>query len=71
MADIAAVGGVTSFRRRGDQDLLCAFNLSVAAEDFALPAGNWQTVGADLGSVASAGGRVTLGPWALCLALRV
>jgi alpha-glucosidase len=68
MDDIAAAGGVTSFRRRGDEDLFCAFNLSEATEEIALPEGQWTAIGTDLGAQAPAGRRVTLGPWGLCLA---
>jgi alpha-glucosidase len=71
MEDIAAVGGVTSFRRRGDEDLFCAFNLSERAEEIALPQGQWTAIGTDLGAQAPEAGRVTLGPWGVCLAKRV
>ena len=71
MEDIAAVGGVTSFRRRGDEDLFCAFNLSERAEEIALPPGNWTAIGTDLGGQAPVDGRVTLPPWGVCLAKRV
>jgi alpha-glucosidase len=67
MEDIAAVGGVTNFRRRGDEDLFCAFNLSEGVEEIALPPGPWTTIGAELGAVEPVGGRVRLGPWDVCL----
>jgi alpha-glucosidase len=70
MDDIAAVGGVTSFRRRGDEDLFCAFNLGDSPAEIALPEGTWTTIGTDLGSQAATGGRVTLAPWGVALAKR-
>lgn len=70
MDDIGAVGGVTSFRRRGDEDLFCAFNLSDSPAETALPEGNWLTIGTDLGSQSVTGGRVTLAPWGVHLAKR-
>ncbi len=70
MDDIAAVGGVTSFRRRGDEDLFCAFNLGDSPAWTALPEGQWQTIGTDLGSQNATGGRVTLAPWGVHLAKR-
>jgi alpha-glucosidase len=70
MDDIAAAGGVTSFRRRGDQDLFCAFNLADEAAEVSLPEGSWTTIGTDLGSQAATGGRVMLAPWGVALAKR-
>lgn len=70
MDHIAAVGGVTSFRRRGDEDLFCAFNLGDTVAEIGLPEGNWTTIGTELGSQTATGGRVTLAPWGVCLAKR-
>jgi alpha-glucosidase len=70
MDDIAAVGDVASFRRRGDDDLFCAFNLGDTVAEIGLPEGTWNTIGTDLGSQTASGGRVTLGPWGICLAKR-
>ena len=70
MDDIAAVGEVASFRRRGDDDLFCAFNLGDTVAEIGLPEGTWTTIGTDLGSQTARGGRVTLGPWGICLAKR-
>jgi alpha-glucosidase len=70
MDDITAVGSVTSFRRRGDSDLFCAFNLGGTAAGLALPDGAWTTIGTELGSQAASSGRVTLDPWGVCLAKR-
>jgi len=70
MEDIVAVGGVTSFRRRGDEDLFCAFNLGESVADIGLPEGSWTTIGTELGSQTATGGRVTLAPWGVCLAKR-
>ena len=62
MEDIAAVGGVTSFRRRGDEDLFCAFNLGDGPAEVVLPAGSWTTIGTELGSQPVAAGRASLPP---------
>jgi alpha-glucosidase len=70
MDDIAASGGVTSFRRRGDEDLFCAFNLGDSPAETALPEGQWQTIGTDLGSQGASGGRVVLAAWGVHLAKR-
>jgi len=70
MEDIRAVGEVTSFTRRGDENLFCAFNLSGGTAEVVLPEGVWTTIGAELGSRTAVGGRVTLGPWGVCLAKR-
>jgi alpha-glucosidase len=70
MEDIVAVGGVTSFRRRGDEDLFCAFNLGESVAEIGLPEGSWTTIGTELGSQTATGGRVTLAPWGVCLAKR-
>ena len=70
MDDIRAVGEVTSFRRRGDEDLFCAFHLGEGTAEVVLPEGSWTTIGTELGSQTATGGRVTLGPWGVCLAKR-
>ena len=69
---VKAAGDVLYFTRsHKDQTLFCAFNLSDTPSAFALPEGNWQTIGAELGA-ASLGpdGKLHLGPWQPCLALR-
>jgi alpha-glucosidase len=68
MDNIAAVGGVTSFQRRGEETLLCAFNLGDSTAVFGLPEGTWTTIGTDLGSQTATGGSVTLDPWGVYLA---
>ncbi len=70
MDTIAAVGGVTSFQRRGEETLLCAFNLGDSTAVFGLPEGTWTTIGTDLGSQTATGGSVTLDPWGVYLAKR-
>ncbi len=70
MDHIAAVGGVTSFQRRGEETLLCAFNLGDSTALFGLPEGTWTTIGTDLGSQTATGGSVTLDPWGVYLAKR-
>ncbi len=44
-------GDVVYFTRKdGDETIFCAFNLSDTAATLAMPAGNWSTIGQDLGS---------------------
>jgi alpha-glucosidase len=48
-----------------------AFNLGTGAGKAQLPDGNWTPIGAELGAVApGSDGRVSLGPWDFCLAVR-
>ena len=65
-------GDVVYFTRtHGDQVIFCAFNISETPSDLDLPAGNWTTIGAELGSAhASADGRLHFGPWQVCIALK-
>jgi len=58
-------------RTSGTQTIFCAFNVSETPSDFDLPTGNWTPIGAELGSAhTSADGRLHLGPWQVCLALK-
>ncbi len=68
MTDWQAEGEVFSFTRQGDETLFCAFNLSPEAADVTLPAGQWQAIGMDLGSVSPATGTVNLPGWGCLLA---
>lgn len=70
MEDIRADGEVTSFRRSGEEELFCAFNLGDGTAEARLPEGNWTVIGTELGSQTASGGRVALGPWGVCLAKR-
>ncbi|WP_309663430.1 alpha-amylase family glycosyl hydrolase [Tabrizicola sp.] len=70
MHDIRAIGDVATFRRSGEEDLFCAFNLGSNTIEVALPTGNWTAIGTELGSQTAEGGRVTLAPWGVCLAKR-
>lgn len=66
-----ATGEAASFLRSGEGVMFCAFNLGEGAETLTLPEGRWHPVGAELGAVAPEDdGRVRLGPWQFCLALR-
>ncbi len=71
-ADLAAVGDVVHFRRMNRaENILCVFNVSDSPSDFELPAGDWKPIGAELGSAnTSADGRLHLGPWQACLAIK-
>jgi alpha-glucosidase len=68
MTDWQAAAEVFSFTRQGDETLFCAFNLSPEAADVTLPAGQWQAIGMDLGSVSPATGTVNLPGWGCLLA---
>jgi alpha-glucosidase len=69
---IRANGDVVYFtRREGDQVIFCAFNVSDTPSDFDMPDGNWTPIGGELGAAhVSADGRLHLGPWQVCLALK-
>ncbi|WP_106744376.1 alpha-glucosidase [Yoonia maritima] len=69
---LRAKGDVIYFTRTGgEQTIFCAFNVSETPSDFDLPDGNWTPIGAELGSAhVSADGRLHLGPWQVCLALK-
>jgi alpha-glucosidase len=67
-----AEGDLATFLRTGDETVFCAFNLGAGTVEAALPEGRWQTLGAELGSQpAGADGKITLGPWQLCLAKKI
>jgi alpha-glucosidase len=70
MLEVAAHGEVATFRRSGEEELFCAFNLGDHQADARLPEGNWITIGTELGSQTATGGRVSLAPWGICLAKR-
>jgi alpha-glucosidase len=69
---LRAKGDVVYFTRTsGNQTIFCAFNVSETPSDFDLPAGDWIPIGTELGSAhTSADGRLHLGPWQVCLALK-
>ncbi|MEH7826973.1 alpha-glucosidase [Gemmobacter denitrificans] len=69
---LQAVGEAVSFLRQdGAETLFCAINLGAGDATLALPEGDWQAIGADLGGIAPEGKTVVLGPWQLCLAQKV
>lgn len=70
--DMQAQGDVLSFTRSYEgQTLFCAFNLSDTPSTVDMPAGSWTTVGAELGSTgAGPDGKLHLGPWQPCFALK-
>lgn len=65
-------GDIVHFiRSSGGQQMFCAFNLSDTPSALDMPAGNWLQTGAELGSAnVSADGKLHLGPWQPCLALK-
>ncbi len=69
---IKAKGDVVYFTRSTSKEtLFCAFNLSDSPSDFAFPAGVWDPIGEELGSAhVSADGKLHLGPWQVCLAVK-
>ena len=68
MLDVS--GDLVSFTRggAGEGAIFCAFNLGEGSAEVALPAGEWQAIGTDLGAVAIVGGKASLGPWGIALA---
>jgi len=72
--DVRNVGSVLSFfREQGGTTLFCAFNLSGEPAGMEMPEGAWRQVGQEeLGSARPGpDGRLHLGPWQPCIALRV
>ncbi|MDO8884764.1 alpha-amylase family glycosyl hydrolase [Pseudotabrizicola sp.] len=67
LTDLVATGDLAAFRRLGDEEIFCAFNLGAEQAHIGLPKGNWAAIGGDLGATAAMGGEVTLGPWGFCL----
>ena len=71
-SDLTATGNVLSFKRTlGEQTIFCVFNISDEPSDLDMPAGEWLPIGAELGSAQiSTDGKLHLGPWQVCLALK-
>ncbi|WP_295317593.1 alpha-amylase family glycosyl hydrolase [Roseobacter sp.] len=67
---VFAYGDVLHFTRRSaEQTLFCAFNMSDTPSMHALPPGDWETIGAELGGARpGAENRLHLGPWQVCIA---
>jgi len=65
MMEIQALGDLLSFRRKsGEEEILCLFNLSDAPLETTVPAGDWVTIGGEIGSTRPlADHRLHLGPW--------
>lgn len=64
---LVADGDLASFRRVGEEEIFCAFNLGAEQAHVRLPEGSWAAIGGDLGATAAMGGEVTLGAWGFCL----
>lgn len=62
---------VSFTRGAGVGAIFCAFNLGAGSADVALPQGEWQAIGAELGAAPIAHGRASLGPWGLTLARKI
>ncbi|MFQ6548189.1 alpha-glucosidase family protein [Aestuariibius sp. 2305UL40-4] len=69
---IFAYGDILAFTRTyEDQTIFCAFNLSDTPSVHGMPAGDWMTIGSELGGAAPTPDyRLHLGPWQPCLALK-
>lgn len=71
-ANVTNEGDVLRFERsHAKETLFCAFNLSDDPATVTLPQGNWEQIGADLGSARLEGATTTLAPWQACLARRL
>ncbi|MEP3296527.1 MAG: alpha-amylase family glycosyl hydrolase [Pseudoruegeria sp.] len=71
-SDLSNVGDVLHFQRHQDgTEIFCAFNLSDAPATISLPAGNWQQIGANLGSAPIKDTSIALAPWQPLLAQRI
>jgi alpha-glucosidase len=58
-------------RTTPEETLFCAFNMGDEPVSLRLPEGRWHTIGAELNSAGpSEDGRVHLGPWQPCIAVR-
>ncbi len=68
---LRAQGDVVSFQREDAREtVFCAVNLGETAATIQAPAGNWRTIGDDLGGADASGTSITLGAWQVCLAIR-
>jgi len=69
---VKAVGDVVHFARQyGQTEMFCAFNLSGEVSEIQLPEGDWTFVGQELHGVEEQiDGRIQLGAWQSCFALR-
>ncbi|TMM54158.1 alpha-amylase family glycosyl hydrolase [Sulfitobacter sabulilitoris] len=69
---VFAYGDVLHFTRTHQgETLFCAFNLSDTPSVHGLPAGRWDTIGQDIGCAnPSPDGRLHLGPWQACIAIK-
>ncbi|MFD2175511.1 alpha-glucosidase [Rhodobacter lacus] len=65
MTQVLAQGDVLSFHRLNEsEEILCFFNLSDHPVDTAVPAGDWVTIGGELGSIRPRPDHTLhLGPW--------
>ncbi len=70
---VQASGSIVHFRRISpEEELFVAINLSAEPAVMDMPAGNWGQIGLELGSTSAApDGRLHLGPWQPCLAVRL
>ncbi|MBL3701648.1 alpha-glucosidase [Sulfitobacter sp. BDSS02] len=67
---VYAFGDVLHFRCvHDDETLFCAFNMSDTPSVHALPGGDWETIGQEVGGAnKSPDGRLHMGPWQVCIA---
>jgi len=71
-SDMVAEGDLLIFTRSASQqEIFCAMNLGESEVTASLPKGNWADIGAALGNaVAPSAGKVVLGPWQVCIAVK-
>jgi len=69
---VNVVGDVMTFVRCHSNELIfCAFNLSDTPSVIEMPSGSWTQIGIELGSShVAADGKIHLGPWQPCFALK-
>ncbi len=69
---VRSEGDIVYFiRSYGSEKTFCAFNLSDTPSVLEMPPGTWLQIGSELGSAnVSADGKLHLGPWQPCLALK-
>jgi alpha-glucosidase len=71
-SNVRATSDVLELIRADDgQTMYCAFNLSDTPSSHEMPAGQWRTVGYELGGATpSPDSKLHLGPWQACIAIR-
>ncbi|WP_435258905.1 alpha-amylase family glycosyl hydrolase [Thioclava sp. FR2] len=71
LTGMQSAGDLVTFQRVGKETIFCAFNLGEIPVEAALPAGNWQALGEELGAVKAIQGKVNLGPWGFAVLQKI